>query len=435
MARKFPTPGGFDRIFDCVVVFFFGAVLCWLGVSGLVGGPDSATTALSVVFLLLGLVFLPGAVLLWLKVSWARIPVAALLGLASLGKVVGLVTKGFSWRQALYAVSLGWIALDVWRLFSPQKLAEDAPENPEDSKPMTSVVLLLRRSRFLDANGLSTYLKSAWGQEFSTRSDTDESKPKDAPGPEWYVVGQSPIFMVGTPHGMFTVHNHDRTYFNDQKGAADEIKDLRSRKAVLDSRAWLSVDYLGGSFTDRKEAYPWIMKAISEISGPEATALFLPEEGRLLPWNDGLETKLKSADVYQLFSEIEQPLVVPVASGDAALLAAKEEAHRRWPEFVDSFNRKDGEGFSVKAPITRGETTEHIWIEVDALDSAKVMGRLGNDPVDLDGLRLGSRVEVPVEDVEDWAILKGDKPVGLFSLDAVQNAYSGKDDKDGEPRQ
>mgnify|MGYP003329175806 CR=1 FL=1 len=53
-------------------------------------------------------------------------------------------------------------------------------------------------------------------------------------------------------------------------------------------------------------------------------------------------------------------------------VAAVAEATRRWPEFVAAFSARDGEGHSVKAPITRGERTEFIWIEVDRIEPDRV---------------------------------------------------------------
>lgn len=45
-----------------------------------------------------------------------------------------------------------------------------------------------------------------------------------------------------------------------------------------------------------------------------------------------------------------------------------------------------------------------------------IRGRLGNDPVDLGNLKIGSRVEIAKDKVEDWAYMKNGSPVGLFTV-------------------
>jgi len=84
----------------------------------------------------------------------------------------------------------------------------------------------------------------------------------------------------------------------------------------------------------------------------------------------------------------------------------------------------------VKAGITVDDVTEFIWIEVLGLEPDFIHGTLANDPVDLGDLALGSRVEVPLADLSDWAYAKGDgPPVGLFSVQAVNAARTRKDDR------
>ena len=52
-----------------------------------------------------------------------------------------------------------------------------------------------------------------------------------------------------------------------------------------------------------------------------------------------------------------------------------------------------------------------------------IFGKLGNRPVSLKGLDLGSPVAVPVEEINDWCYtINGGPPVGLFTLSAVNEA-------------
>jgi uncharacterized protein YegJ (DUF2314 family) len=96
------------------------------------------------------------------------------------------------------------------------------------------------------------------------------------------------------------------------------------------------------------------------------------------------------------------------------------EARRRFPEFEDAFRSGDATDFSVKALISSADNAEHIWIEVEEITEGKIVGRLGNEPVRLDGLRLGSRVEIEKSQVEDWAFRSGDTPIGMFTVPVIQ---------------
>lgn len=117
-----------------------------------------------------------------------------------------------------------------------------------------------------------------------------------------------------------------------------------------------------------------------------------------------------------MFGEIPNSPVVNADAEDAELAEAKRVAQRRWKEFCDAFASNSGNGFSVKAPITRDDRTEHIWVDVEEITSLCVWGLLGNEPVQLPGLRLGSRVEVPLGDIEDWSYLRDGKTIGGFSI-------------------
>jgi uncharacterized protein YegJ (DUF2314 family) len=90
---------------------------------------------------------------------------------------------------------------------------------------------------------------------------------------------------------------------------------------------------------------------------------------------------------------------------------------------VAAFDERAGENFSVKAPVTYGDNTEFIWIEVTALEGDRIYGRLGNDPVDLGPLKFGSNVSVPLEDLNDWCYIDRRRNlVGAFTVAAVQEA-------------
>ncbi len=107
------------------------------------------------------------------------------------------------------------------------------------------------------------------------------------------------------------------------------------------------------------------------------------------------------------------------------MLAAVETARRRWPEFVEAFQTRSGNSedkFSVKAPIESNGNVEFIWLDVIGLEPDYIHGTLANDPVDLGDLVLGSQVEVPVKDLNDWAFFKDGVASGMFTVAAIHES-------------
>ena len=108
--------------------------------------------------------------------------------------------------------------------------------------------------------------------------------------------------------------------------------------------------------------------------------------------------------------------VINLEDTDELLRESVATAKERWPEFKAAFAERDaGQSFSVKAPISVDDNTEFIWVNVEEISDGKVTGTLGNEPVDLGNLRLGSTVTFSENDVNDWTYSKGDEFVGLFS--------------------
>jgi uncharacterized protein YegJ (DUF2314 family) len=126
--------------------------------------------------------------------------------------------------------------------------------------------------------------------------------------------------------------------------------------------------------------------------------------------------KLRSDDpIGSVFRDPSAPPVIPI-DDDPRLIAAEAEARGRFEEFESAFQAADGEGFCVKACISGGGNSEHIWIEVESILPNSVQGRLSNDPVSLGDLKRGSSIQVNRSEVEDWAFFRKGNPVGLFTV-------------------
>ena len=57
-----------------------------------------------------------------------------------------------------------------------------------------------------------------------------------------------------------------------------------------------------------------------------------------------------------------------------------------------------------------------MWVEVTGMEQGIIYGKLGNDPVDLKKVRLGSRVRVKAGEIADWVFTHGNEMVGGFSV-------------------
>ncbi|MBX3385768.1 MAG: DUF2314 domain-containing protein [Phycisphaeraceae bacterium] len=108
---------------------------------------------------------------------------------------------------------------------------------------------------------------------------------------------------------------------------------------------------------------------------------------------------------------------------DPRLVAAAEEARRRWPEFVDAFSQREPNvAYAVKLPFAvRGGGHEYMWIQVTLIDGDKIEGTLNNHPTQDVGVKEGDPVRGNVDDVYDWLIGRGrDNITGAFSLRALE---------------
>lgn len=391
---------------------FFGG-LCLIALF-VVPGLAGVAVPLAALYLIIGL----GA--------WQEIKAFAVAGMIAFGIFcllrMGTLVTNFAWGKLGSTIVFGWMTWEYWDALKHWgEESPDVEDGDEEDKPIISIVLLLKAPRYLEDFILTQVLEEAWGGDFS--SDDEENQ-------DGFVVGETPMFVVKSPHGMFMIHNRPEPYFEDAEAVGEEIGELRLRRAVMEHQAWLSVDLLS-AFDDSQPPemfYPLIIRLIYELAeAGDVLAVLRPETGQINLWSDDVLEALLRPDGLEAFNRIDAEVpVIPVAEDDPAMVAAVGEARRRWPEFLEQFqSRSDDDHFGVKAPVTSGGNTEFIWIEVSGLEPEYIHGKLGNEPVALDGLSLGSVVEVPVAELNDWYFTRGEgDPVGLFTVKAVQEAQN-----------
>jgi uncharacterized protein YegJ (DUF2314 family) len=118
-----------------------------------------------------------------------------------------------------------------------------------------------------------------------------------------------------------------------------------------------------------------------------------------------------------------EPPVVGIDPGDPEMKAAEAEAQKTLNAFIAELAKpsKPNLFFGIKAPVRddRGEV-EHIWVQELTYSNGSFSGKLGNEPVDLQGMTVGSAVKVKREDVEDWMIADGDDVKGGYTVKVVE---------------
>lgn len=292
----------------------------------------------------------------------------------------------------------------------------------KNDKPLISFVLLLRKARRLDEPAV----RRAAAKAFQCQFDPDDPQAQD------FVVGKPPTFMIQHQGNLFLVHNFNRPYVDDPEAAAREAANRRDQQVLREHRAWLSVDFLApDDKPDLKKVYPMLGRMAAELADADCLAVFCPATGRLTPDNGAVQDLLRSPDPLKALTDAVPAPIIDIEGDDPDLKAAVAEARRRWPEFVAAFRRrKAGEAFVVKAPFSDGSATEFMWMMVSRIEGSTVHGVLGNQPLEVKGLKERDVVTVVSKDVADWIYREGDSLQGNFTqpvIDKKAKAPGGKE--------
>lgn len=288
------------------------------------------------------------------------------------------------------------------------------PENLQDevvAPPGGPLVLLERSPRYVDAGILECIAANAL-------------PPVSASLGSWEVRGEKPEFQVLSPEIGFSVRVVDEPYWTSDDEVTASVTDVRAQRKAIAHIAFIEV-----ACNDIADTHPpelldrWQRALVAGLMGEQTLGLFEPLTGAFREADTKLAQLLTSETPRSQLFSCPLPPVVRVSSDDPLLAAAVNEARRRWPEFVSAFSERHPEQhFSVKAPVTYAGRTEHIWVEVTAVTTDYVCGRLGNDPVDLGALKLGDPITVPVSALEDWLYVLSSEPVGGFTIPIVTSA-------------
>jgi uncharacterized protein YegJ (DUF2314 family) len=399
-------------------------VILWLGLCGLgawsAGGlaPGPARVTVGIVALLC-LVVAAGR---WLGRRWARIVAMIVFGSCIALLVSVAVRSGWTlWR----GLGIGCGLLGLWHEW--RKFREQSQREAEEAAPrsMISLVLLQRELPYFEARTLAELLAETWGGTYEIREaggDTEPGSDAKEGGEEnpCFIGGDGP-FIVSCATGLFVIHRHSGPYWDDIEAVLEEVREMRMRQAIAEHRGWVAVDLLQPySDAARESFYPQIAKLLAELADENTLCVIQPEAAHFSPWTEQTREMLRGSNPLAIFESPTLDPVIAVPGDDPRMVAAVEEARRRWPEFVEAFARRQPqEPFLTKVRLEHEGAEEFIWIEITGIEPDFVHGTLANDPVNLGPLQRGDTVEVPRHEVTDWLFPKGGEAVGGFTQQAI----------------
>lgn len=104
---------------------------------------------------------------------------------------------------------------------------------------------------------------------------------------------------------------------------------------------------------------------------------------------------------------------------DQAIARARNETDA----FLKVLAANDADSFSIKAPITDDNGTEHFWISDVKYQDGVFIGKIGNDPGVVKNVTYGQKWKVKKEDISDWMFMRGEKIHGGYTIDPLLGSW------------
>lgn len=124
------------------------------------------------------------------------------------------------------------------------------------------------------------------------------------------------------------------------------------------------------------------------------------------------------ADLFKDRSPLDELVVVEAV--DQAMNAAIDQARATLDVFWTKFDAGEADEFQLKAGLTTPNgAIEHVWLTVSGRHDGRIVGRLGNQPVDLVDVNIGDEIQVEPDRVSDWAYFKAGRQYGAFTQRAM----------------
>lgn len=220
----------------------------------------------------------------------------------------------------------------------------------------------------------------------------------------------------------------------DMERTASRLEHPTTRAALVGHTAWVSVDAMGvnSSIGKKKRAavYGLLGPLAAELVDQQCMLLYLPAEDRVAQPGEKAEELLREGKTAELFgdADLHAPLF-QVEKQDEAINKAIEEARRRLPEFCMAYERLgDKANAMIKGRFKTDDDggNEYVWLSVLGMTDDGFAGTVENNPIAPMIPPKGSRVEIKLDDIVDWAYVdeKGNGD-GLF-VDRILIGRQGK---------
>lgn len=172
----------------------------------------------------------------------------------------------------------------------------------------------------------------------------------------------------------------------------------RAGRFLVDARA-LRDQSLVAHFSFSEGAGKSVELTVVEAPGRQIELRFAGGAGARVAMNVALQRMFGRLDAPSATFEADAEFEKAVEASRARLLAERERIRAAMA---------DGAALAIVGQFVEGEDMELLWIDVHAWDGATLKGTLDNDPDFIRGLRRGSDVEIPQDEVIDWKLTRPD---------------------------
>jgi len=147
-----------------------------------------------------------------------------------------------------------------------------------------SIVVLLNAPRQFSEEGLRAATERAWGVKFG-----GDKEPKN------FVVIRGHVRFVQVEGHFFQILSVARPYIEKRDEFAALLSDLGARTAVVQHRAWMSVDHhrFGRGRLSKNERYAATGKMVAELLGDDCLAVCVPDENVVVATTTELSVRLR----------------------------------------------------------------------------------------------------------------------------------------------
>ena len=103
--------------------------------------------------------------------------------------------------------------------------------------------------------------------------------------------------------------------------------------------------------------------------------------------------------------------------------AAISKSRSSVSDFLKVLEVGDADSFSVKAPITDENGTEHFWLTDVSYNNGVFTGLIGNDPGIVKNVKFGQSWDIQRDLISDWMFIRSEMIHGGYTIDPLLDSY------------